>query len=76
MVADAGVHGVESEDGLAAVGAVEMKRLNDEDLPAVVGGRFLGGDDVADDAADQYGGKFTGDSLQLTVMGEKPKVER
>lgn len=54
LVADAGVHGVKSEDGLAAVGAVQMQGLDDEDLPAVVGRRFLGGDDVADDAADQH----------------------
>jgi hypothetical protein len=51
-VAHAGLHGVEGEDSVAAVGAVKIERLHDEDFLPLVGGRFLGGDNVADDASD------------------------
>jgi hypothetical protein len=51
-VADARVHGVEGEDGIAAVGSVEMKRLDDKDLAPFVGRDLLRRDDISDHAAD------------------------
>ena len=51
-VADARVHGVEREDGIAAIRAVELKRLDDEDLARFVRGHFLRGNHIANDTAD------------------------
>src|SRR5437899_5072403 len=39
-VADACVHSVERKDHLAAVGAVEVERLDDENLAPLMRGRF------------------------------------
>src|SRR5437016_9155277 len=47
-VADARVHSVEREDHLAAVGAVEVERLDDENLAPLMRGRFLRRHNVAD----------------------------
>lgn len=64
-VADARVHGVEREDGIAAIRAVEMERLDDEDLSPFVGGDFLRGNHIADDAANQHAVKCRVQCLNL-----------
>ena len=53
-VADARAHRVEREDRIAAIGAVEVKRLDDEDLAPVVGRDLLGRDNVSDYAANEH----------------------
>jgi hypothetical protein len=53
-VADSSVHRVQSDYRLSPVGAVEIERLNQKNLPPLVAGVFLGGDQVADDSADQH----------------------
>ena len=54
-LADAGADGVEREDRVAAVGAIEIERLDDENFAALVRSHFLRCHNVADDAADQHG---------------------
>ncbi len=51
-LADARVHSVERKHGIAAVGAVEIERLDDENLPPFMRGRFLGRNNITDDAAN------------------------
>jgi len=51
-VADARAHGVEREDGITAVCAVKMQRLDDEDLAPFMGRDLLRRDDISDDAPD------------------------
>src|SRR5437899_12127484 len=53
-VADACVHSVKRKDHLAAVGAVEVERLDDENLAPLMRGRFLRGHNVADNTANQH----------------------
>src|SRR5437899_8712246 len=53
-VADACVHSVEREDHLAAVGAVEVERLDDENLAPLMRGRFLRGHNVADNRSEEH----------------------
>jgi hypothetical protein len=52
--ADSGVNGVECDDGFAAIGAIEIERLDHQKLTADVRGIFLSGDYVADDARDEH----------------------
>jgi hypothetical protein len=53
-VADASIHGVEREDGIAAIRTVKLKRLDDEDLVSIVGRDFLRRDNVSDYAANEH----------------------
>jgi len=46
------IDGVKRKHGIAAIRAIEVERLDDENLAPFVRGRFLCGDNVTDDAAN------------------------
>jgi hypothetical protein len=69
-LADARVHCVKRENGFAAICAIEIERLNDENLPSFVRRHFLGGDDITDYAADEHAG-----SVGLKALNSKLKVK-
>jgi hypothetical protein len=55
--ANAGACGVKGQDWITAIRAVQVKRLHDEDFASFVGGHFLRGHDVSDNAPDQHAEK-------------------
>jgi hypothetical protein len=59
-VANACAHRVKRENRIAAIRAVELKRLDNEDLSPFVRRHFLRGDYIADDAANQHAWKCRG----------------
>lgn len=63
-VADSRVDGIEREDWIAAIRAVQLKRLDYEDLAPFVGRNFLCGNHIADDAANQH-------ALQCSVQSRR-----
>ncbi len=67
-LADAGADCVQREYGIAAVGAVEIERLDDEDFAALVRGHFLRCHNIADDAADQHERQSRVDSRKLKAI--------
>jgi hypothetical protein len=50
--ADARIHGVKRKDWIAAIGAIEVERLHDENFAPFVRGRLLCRDNITDDAAN------------------------
>jgi len=58
LVAHARIHGVERHHRVAAVGAVQVQRLYEEDLRPRVTRVFVGRHQLADDARNQHGLNF------------------
>jgi hypothetical protein len=55
-LSDSGVRGIERENCFAAIGAVEIQRLYEQNLSTVVRWIFLSSDDITDDSRDQHSG--------------------
>jgi hypothetical protein len=53
-VADARVHSVERDDGIATICPVKLKRLNDENFAPFMGRDLLRRDNVSDYATDEH----------------------
>ena len=53
-IADPRVHRVQCYNRFATVRAVQVQGLHQQDLPALVAGMLLGGNQFADDARDQH----------------------
>lgn len=54
LIAKAGIHSVEREQGFTALAAVKMEGLNNQDLATLMGGRLLRCYDVADHSPDEH----------------------
>ena len=54
-VALARVHGIHGNYGVAAIGAIQIERLNQEQLATLVTGMLLGRDHFTDNARDEHG---------------------
>jgi len=50
--ADARIHGVKRKDWIAAIGAIEVERLDDENFAPFVRGGLLRRDNIPDDSAN------------------------